>query len=105
MPPVLTARAAEQKQKAAELAEKYTGWLVWSARKGNAKVATRAGGDPPAAAGETYAATLIADDWNDLEQQLAQQAKYDAERAHLEQQPRPGENEPASAPSQIREIS
>jgi hypothetical protein len=87
MPPVLTTEAAKQKQKAAELTERYTGWLVWSARKGNAKVATRAGGGPPAPAGETYAATLIADDWDDLEQQLARQTQYYAERAHPEPQP------------------
>jgi hypothetical protein len=87
MPPVLTTEAASQKQKAAELTERYTEWLVWSARKGNAKVATRVGGGPPAPADETYAATLIADDWNDLEQQLVRQAQYDAERADPEPQP------------------
>jgi hypothetical protein len=87
MPPVLTKEAAEQKQKAAELAEKYTGWLVWSARKGTAKVATRAGSGPPSPADAAYAATLIADDWTDLEHQLAEQARHDAERTRPEPQP------------------
>jgi hypothetical protein len=87
MPPVLTTEAAEQKQKAAELAERYTGWLVWSARKGKAKVATRAGGDLPDLADGVYAATLIADDWIGLEQQLAEQARHDADRRCPEPQP------------------
>jgi hypothetical protein len=70
--------AAEQK--AAEVAQRYPGWHVWSARKGNARVATRMGNQRPPAKDGVWAQTLIADDWTQLEAQLAEQARHDAER-------------------------
>lgn len=86
MPPVLTPEANEQQRKAAGLAQRYTGWAVWSARKGNAKVATRTG-DQRNPGDDAWAATLIADTWADLGAQLADQAQRDAERTYPESRP------------------
>lgn len=67
--------------KAAEVAQRYTGWNVWSSRDGRTRVATRTGEqqDPD---DDVWAATLIADTWTDLELQLAVQAQRDAERTY-----------------------
>jgi hypothetical protein len=78
------ARHTAERQRAAEVAERYPGWIVWSARKGNARVATRTGNQtPPAADDCIWAQTVIADTWTDLELQLAVQAQRDAERTYL----------------------
>jgi hypothetical protein len=87
--PLLTAEAAHaqrtaEMQRAAEVAERFPGWHVWSARKGNARVATRTGDQrPPDDDDGVWEATVIADTWTDLEQQLALQAQHDAERTYL----------------------
>jgi hypothetical protein len=84
--PLLTAEAAHARhtadqQRAIEVAERFPGWVVWSARKGNARVATRTGNQAPPADDGTWTQTVIADTWTDLELQLAVQAQRDAERA------------------------
>jgi hypothetical protein len=85
--PLLTAEAAHarhtaERQKAAEVAERFPGWHVWSARKGITRLATRTGNrTPPEPLGD-WAQTVMADDWADLEQQLAEQAQCDAERTY-----------------------
>jgi len=86
--PLLTTEAAHtrhtaERQRAAEVAERFPGWHVWSARKGNARVATRTGNQtPPDSDDSTWTQTVIADDWTQLEQLLAEQAQYDAERTY-----------------------
>jgi hypothetical protein len=86
--PLLTAEAAHaqrtaEQQRAAEVAQRYPGWHVWTARKGNTRVATRtAGQEPPDPDDGTWAKTVIADDWTELEHELAAQAQYDAERTY-----------------------
>lgn len=78
----LAARMADT-QKAAEVAEKFAGWKVFSSRDGRNRVATRTGNQtPPAGDDDVWAASLIADSWMDLEQQLAEQAQADAERTY-----------------------
>jgi hypothetical protein len=70
-------------QKAAEVAERFTGWQVFSSRDGSTRVATRTGGQqPPDGDDDVWAATLLADSWTDLELQLKVQAQYDAERTY-----------------------
>jgi hypothetical protein len=87
--PLLTAEAAHARhtadqQRAAEVAERFPGWHVWSARKGNTRVATRTRNQsPPAADDGTWTQTVIADDWTQLEAELAVQAQHDAERTYL----------------------
>jgi hypothetical protein len=66
-------------RKAAEVAQRHARWNVWSSRDGNTRVATRTGDQQDPDDG-TWAATLIADTWADLELQLAAQAQHDAER-------------------------
>jgi hypothetical protein len=74
----------EDNQRAAEVAERFPGWHVWSARKGNTRVATRTGDQrPPDDADSPWTQTVIADTWTDLELQLAVQAQHDAERTYL----------------------
>jgi hypothetical protein len=69
--------------KAAEIAERFTGWKVFSSRDGSQRLATRTGDQqPPDGDDDTWAATLIADTWTDLEGQLAVQAQHDAERTY-----------------------
>jgi hypothetical protein len=87
--PLLTAEAAHtrhmaEQQRAAEVAQRFPGWHVWSARKGNTRVATRTGDQrPPDGDNGTWTQTVIADDWTQLEAELAVQAQYDAERTYL----------------------
>jgi hypothetical protein len=69
----------QERQKAAEVAERYPGWTVWTARNGKSHVATRSGNQKDPDDG-TWAASLIADDWTQLEKELAAQAQHDAER-------------------------
>jgi hypothetical protein len=75
----MAATAADQKS--AEVAERYPGWIVWTARKGT-PVATRSGNQQPPAKDAVWAQTIIADDWPQLEAQLAEQAQHDAERTY-----------------------
>jgi hypothetical protein len=68
-------------QKAAELAERFNGWAVFSSRNGRTRVATRTGNQTGPDDG-VWAASIIADDWDDLEEQLAVQAQHDAMRTY-----------------------
>jgi hypothetical protein len=69
--------------KAAEVAQRFTGWQVFSSRDSVTRVATRTGNQaPPDGDDDVWAATLLADSWTDLEQQLAGQAQHDAERTY-----------------------
>jgi hypothetical protein len=61
-----------ERQKAAEVAERFPGWIIWTASKGT-PVATRTGNQRPPAKDGTWAQTIIADDWAQLEAQLAAQ--------------------------------
>ena len=78
--PLLTAEAAHarhiaERQKAAEVAERYPGWHVWCTRDGRARVATRTGSpQPPEDDDSTWCLTVIEDDWPQLEKALAAQA-------------------------------
>jgi hypothetical protein len=56
---------------------------VWSARKGITRLATRTGDQAPPEPQGNWAQTVMADDWADLERQLAEQAQRDAERTYL----------------------
>ncbi|HEX3517121.1 MAG TPA: hypothetical protein VHT26_24280 [Trebonia sp.] len=78
-----TTTTTTERQKAAEVAQSYPGWTIWTTRNGS-PVATRTGGQRAPAADDsgTWAATLIADDWTDLTTQLAVQAQFDAERTY-----------------------
>src|ERR1700684_4321755 len=70
----------EARQKAAEVARRFSGWTVWVTAQGR-PVATRSGGQrPPEPDDGNWAQTLMTDDWPELETELAAQAKYDAER-------------------------
>ena len=71
-------RAADR-QKAAEVAQRFPGWQIFTTRDRRARVATRTGSQQPPANDTTWAATLMGDTWQDLEQQLAAQAEHDAE--------------------------
>jgi hypothetical protein len=85
---LLTAEAAHAQrtadtQKAAEVAQRFTGWSVWSSRDGKTRVATRTGNQtPPDGDDSAWTQTVIADTWTDLELQLAGQAQCDAERTY-----------------------
>jgi hypothetical protein len=71
---------AETRRKAAELAQRFIGWTVWVTAQGS-PVATRSGRPrPPEPYDGAWAQTVMADDWDELESELATQAKYDAER-------------------------
>lgn len=77
------ARRMADTARAAEMAQRFTGWKVFSSRDGNQQIATRTGNQaPPDGDDDVWAATLIADSWTDLEQQLAEQAQHDAERSY-----------------------
>jgi hypothetical protein len=72
----------QERLKAAEVAGRYPGWTVWTARDGRSRLATRTGNQKDPNDG-LWAATLICDDWTQLEHELAEQAQYDAERTCL----------------------
>jgi hypothetical protein len=80
------ARHTAETRKAAEVAGRYPGWTVWTARNGKTRVATRAihAKDPDDG---VWAATLICDDWAQLEAELAEQAQADAARTYPEMLP------------------
>jgi hypothetical protein len=86
--PLLAAETAHARRMAdmataSEVAQRFTGWKVFSSRDGMTRVATRTGNQvPPDDDDNVWAATLIADSWTDLEQQLAEQAQRDAERTY-----------------------
>jgi hypothetical protein len=86
--PLLAAETAHARRMAdmataSEVAQRFTGWKVFSSRDGMTRVATRTGNPvPPDDDDNVWAATLIADSWTDLEQQLAEQAQRDAERTY-----------------------
>ena len=66
-------------ERAAEVAGRYPGWHIWTTRDGT-PVATRTGHHPFVDDG-VWARTIIADNWTELERQLAEQAANDAARA------------------------
>jgi hypothetical protein len=85
--PLLTAEAAHARraadaQHAAEIAERFAGWHVFSSRDGKARLATRTGNQQPPTGDSVWAATVVADTWDDLERQLAGQQQNDAERTY-----------------------
>jgi hypothetical protein len=67
--------------KAAEVAERFNGWHVFSSRDGKARLATRTGNQQPPTGDGTWAATVVADSWDDLERQLTEQ-QHDTEPSH-----------------------
>lgn len=72
--------AAEARRKAAEVTRRFTGWTVWMTAQGS-PMATRSGRQcPPEPYDGNWAQTVMADDWDELETELAAQAKYDEER-------------------------
>jgi len=64
---------------AAEIAQEFPGWRIWSARTGTARLATRTGGQRAPADDTVFAKTLIESNWDDLKKQLAVQSQHDAE--------------------------
>lgn len=67
------ARHTADRRKAAEIAQRFAGWSVWSSRDSKARIATRTGCQhPPEPLGD-WAQTLTADDWDDLVRQLQEQ--------------------------------
>jgi hypothetical protein len=72
------ARTADT-EKAAAVAQRFCGWHVFSSRDAKMRLATRMG-HPPDPGDGVWAASLIADDWTGLEEQLAEQVRYDAAR-------------------------
>jgi hypothetical protein len=85
--PMMQTEAADARRradlaKAAEVAQRFRGWHVFSSRDGKARLATRTGNQQPPAGQGAWAATVMADDWDDLERQLAEQVQHDAERGH-----------------------
>ena len=74
---------AEDVARAHEIAERYPGWHVWTARKGDARIATRTGDQhQPDGNDDVWAQTVIGDDWSELEEQLKVQAQADALRTY-----------------------
>ncbi len=63
----------------AERAAAWPGWHLWATREGKAVVATRTGPQQEVDDG-VWARTLIADDWDQLERELAEQAEFDVAR-------------------------
>jgi hypothetical protein len=76
------ARRRADLAKAAEVAQRFHGWHVFSSRDGKARLATRTGNQQPPAGQGAWAATVVADNWDDLERQLAEQVQHDAERRY-----------------------
>jgi hypothetical protein len=74
----------EAQRKAAEVAGRFTGWTVWVTAQGS-PVATRSGRQqPPEPYDGNWAQTVMADDWDELETDLAVQAKHDEERLTIQ---------------------
>ena len=72
-------RKQEQAAQCEETTGRYPGWRVWTTREGS-PVATRTG-NPVFVDDGVWAQTIIADNWDELGQQLAEQASSDAARA------------------------
>jgi hypothetical protein len=71
---------AEAWQQAAGVAQRFPLWIVWLTAQGS-PVATRSGRQrPPEPYDGNWAQTVMADDWDELEAELAAQARYDEER-------------------------
>jgi hypothetical protein len=68
--------------RAAEVAERFDGWHVFSSRDGKARLATRTGNQQPPTGDGTWAATVVANSWDDLERLLTEQQQHDTERNH-----------------------
>jgi hypothetical protein len=64
-----------------QITQAWPGWHVWITRERKSIVATRTGPQQPVDDG-MWARTLIADDWTELEAQLAEQAANDAARVY-----------------------
>jgi hypothetical protein len=62
---------------AAEVAAAWPDWHVWITRERKSVVATRLGPQQPAQ-DDRWARTVIADDWDELQQALIEQRQYDA---------------------------
>jgi hypothetical protein len=70
-----------RERRAADVARRFAGWAVWVTAQGS-PVATRSGGQrPPEPDDGTWTQTVIADDWDELETELAVQARHDQARA------------------------
>ena len=85
--PMLITEAAHAQRmadvaRAAEVAERFNGWQVFSSRDGKARLATRTGNQQPPTGDGTWAATVVADSWDDLERQLTEQQQHDTEQSH-----------------------
>ncbi len=71
----MTTATLDQRKIAAAIAEKHTGWIVWTSKP----IATRGAGihhhrNPPPG----YCQTIVADDWTQLDRELAAQDANDA---------------------------
>jgi hypothetical protein len=62
-----------------EFAEAWPGWRVWLTREGRSVVATRLGPQHPVD-DDRWARTVIADDLDELQRELVEQAQCDAAR-------------------------
>lgn len=85
--PMLKTEAAHTQRmtdvaRAAEVAERFNGWHVFSSRDAKARLATRTGNQQPPTGDGTWAATVVADSWDDLDRQLTEQQQHDTERSH-----------------------
>lgn len=74
----IASRKQEQAAQCEETAGRYPGWRVWTTREGS-PVATRTG-NPAFVDDGVWAQTIIADNWDELRRQLAEQAGSDAAR-------------------------
>lgn len=72
------AHAAEIAAMIAEVTARNPGWRVWITRERRSIVATRTGRQQPPPDNAVWARTVIADDWPQLERELAEQAACDA---------------------------
>jgi hypothetical protein len=67
---------AEARRKAAEVAQRFTGWTVWVTPQAN-PVATRLGGQRASEPDDgNWAQMIVTDDWDELEAELTAQMKY-----------------------------
>jgi hypothetical protein len=71
---------AAQPQQVTEVDQQWPGWHVWLTRERRSIVATRTNRQQPVDDG-VWARTLIVDDWDQLERELAVQAECDAARS------------------------
>jgi hypothetical protein len=76
MPATGIETSANRTQEATDLEARYAGWHVWLSGQQKVCLATRTG-KLPSRNDATWARTLIADSWHELEAQLAEQAAND----------------------------